>query len=100
MTFRISKYSYNSYKLPALDKNNWLLLPNNKIITFWNMMTFLFFNLNFFCGFMLHRKLVKENNLVKESFENRKLRQIAFDFMIYSQSTRISQNSVDQLSLF
>lgn len=99
MTFRISKYSYNSYKLPTLDKNSLFILPKKKIFTFWNMMGLLFVQINFLCGFMLHRKLVKENNLVKESFEKRKLKQIAFDYMIYSQSTKSTQNSVDQLSL-
>lgn len=100
MTHRISKYSFNSYKLPTLDKNAWMILPGKKVITFWNLMGILFFNLNLLAGFMLHRKLVKENNILKENFENRKLRQIAFDFMIYSQSTKMTENSVDQLSLF
>ena len=100
MTFRISKYTYNSYKVPAWDKNLANFHDGRKIISFWNVVAFLFIQVNFICGFMLHRKLVKENNLVKENFENRKIRQMAFDFMIYSQSTKTTQNSIDQISLY
>ena len=100
MTFRISKYAYNSYKLPAMDKNLPYFHDGRKIFNFWNVAAFIFIQANFLLGFMLHRKLVKENNYVKENFENRKIRQMAFDYMIYSQSTKISQNSIDQLSLY
>jgi hypothetical protein len=99
MTFRISKYSYNQFKYPAMDKNSIFLLKERNWFNIYGFMYIMFVTTNIWGGFCFYRRIVNDNNLLKEKFENRKSLQLSFDYMIYTQSKKINENSVNQLSL-
>jgi hypothetical protein len=101
LLFRKSKYSFNSYKVLNREKNI-LLLPRDrkyplKPITALLTLTFLgiYLSLPHFV-----KRLINENNLVKQNFEDRKTKQMSYDFMIYTGSTKGQFNEVEKLSLF
>ncbi len=112
MTFRVSKYTYNSWKTAAHDKNIIFIFKNNSYFNVFGVLMLTASIINFILGINYVRQLVKDNRVVQEKvniinlikiklfqFENRKTQQMAFDYMIFSQSRKESEKNVDQLSL-
>jgi hypothetical protein len=99
MTFRISKYTYNSYKVPAMNKNGKFVTFSKIKVTFATVLVYCMFNVSLKFCVPMHKKLVNENVKIKENFEKRKLKQLSYDYMIFTQS-RKDENSVNKLSLF
>ncbi len=99
MTFRVSKYAFNSWKSVANDKNASFILKHRrefKLVTFIIVLLGIF---NIRGGVTLHKNIVKQNNLIQKQFEKRKNNQLAFDYMVFSQSKREGEKQINQLSL-
>ena len=48
----------------------------------------------------LFKYLINENNLIKERFEEKKIKQISFDYMIFTMAAKDQLNEINKLSLF
>ena len=70
MTFRISKYTYNSWKTFSPDKNSMILGKNEKLHNQYYLLYLLFGVLNVFGGVAFYRFMVKENRLVSDKVNN------------------------------
>ena len=70
MTFRISKYSYNSWKTFSQDKNLMILGKIEKISNQYYLLFLLFGNMNVYGGVSFYRWMVRENRLVSEKVRN------------------------------
>ena len=72
MTFRISKYSYNSWKTAAADKNKMLVEKSGWSYSIYSALLFTVFFLNLTLGVNYYKQLVKENRLVHKKVNNLK----------------------------
>jgi hypothetical protein len=100
LLFRKSKYSFNSYKFLNPDKNVLRVFRFYKFPYTWvlvaGMVAFII-QINMVKHLM--RRLINENKWVRQNFEDRKMKQMAFDYMIYSGSTKEGTDA-EKFSLF
>jgi hypothetical protein len=66
MTFRISKYTFNSWKTAASDKNRTLVEKHNILFTKWNALFLTAIMINMYLGVGFFKQLVRENRLVQQ----------------------------------
>ena len=66
MTFRISKYTYNSWKTAAADKNKILVQKNSMELSKWGVLFFTAIMINLYLGVGFYKQLVRENRLVQQ----------------------------------
>lgn len=66
MTFRVSKYAHNSWKIAAWDKN---IKYNNYKVDYFNFYGFLIMTacvLNFTMGIHFYKEMINENKIIQE----------------------------------
>jgi hypothetical protein len=101
MLFLKSKYTFNNYKSINEEKNfdrmgrTIKLKIRSREIFILTISLILVFNCRHF-----FKKAIDDNKLVEDRFEKRKLKQISFDYMIYSISEKDHLNDIKKLSLF
>jgi hypothetical protein len=70
MTFRISKYTFNSWKTAAADKNKMLVEKEDWSFSIYSGFLFTVIFLNLTLGVSFYKQLVKENRLVHKKVNN------------------------------
>ena len=101
LLFLKSKYTFNNYKSINAEKNFDRIGQTIKLkmrfreIFIMTMSLILVFNCRHF-----FKKIIDDNKLVEERFEKRKLKQMSYDYMIYSISEKDHLNDIKKLSLF
>lgn len=101
LLFAKSKYTFNNWKQVNVVKN----YNRSKIIpvfSFKPRKIFLFSCIILYTFLSRHftKKMINDNILINQRFENRKLKQISYDYMIYTISTKDQFNDINKLSLF
>jgi hypothetical protein len=66
MTFRISKYTYNSWKTPARDKNKSFVDKHHMALSKWSILFLTAIMINTYLGVGFYKQLVRENRLVQQ----------------------------------
>jgi hypothetical protein len=100
LLFSKTKYTFNNWKQINPDKNThrkqvfirFEFKPRYVFTAF--LVTLALANLKY-----LIKKIVDENNLIKQKFESKKTKQISYDYMIYTFSTKDQFNDINKLSL-
>jgi hypothetical protein len=70
MVGRISKYTYNSYKLSKISKNIHFLRIKGNYYSLTGVTVLLFMIANWFIGIPLSRRIIHENNIINKSVRN------------------------------
>jgi hypothetical protein len=100
LLFRKTKYSFNSHKSLNPFKNTTRLARPTRFPYNWLIVVIgLGFLINHQNVKYLMKRIVDDNRLIQANFENRKTKQMAFDFMVYTGSTN-EQTDADKFSLF
>jgi hypothetical protein len=100
LLFSKTKYTFNNWKSVNENKNTHrrifytrLVFKPRYIITSFLVILALV-NVKF-----LIKKIIDDNNLIKQKFEIKKTKQISYDYMIYTFSTKDQFNDINKLSL-
>lgn len=97
MVFRNSKYKYNSWKHPRVERNYLFLINKYSIFTIRNLIAGIFIIITIPFSIHILDGLLENNVILKRRFEEKKLKQISADFLIYSYSEEF-KNEINELS--
>lgn len=86
MVFRNVKYKYNSWKRPRLERNYIYLINTYSIFTFRNLLAATFVAVTTPVSIHFLNSMLESNEILKQRFERKKIKQISADYLIYSES--------------